>query len=64
MHAPPFGQHIAGLLPSADAIRPALERVELEAAMLRRMLRLALVREKQLAADASQGESREVVYAS
>lgn len=63
--SPPFGRHLAGLIPDIDQIQAALDRAELEAAILRRLMRLAKVSEKQVAnfAAADRRESQEVAHA-
>jgi hypothetical protein len=40
---------LAGIIPDPDAIRVHLERVEAEANLLRRLLRLALYRQREAA---------------
>jgi hypothetical protein len=39
--------HLAGLVPDPDAIRQRLDRCRVEAALLRRLLRLSLTRQRE-----------------
>ena len=46
MQAHTFGHHLGAVLPDTSTIESALERAELEAAMLRRMMKLAMLRDR------------------
>jgi hypothetical protein len=46
-HPPSLASQFAGIIPSPETVRADLERVNTEANLLRRLLRLALRRERE-----------------